>query len=354
MTKEWVEKKKDGYNKILQEEGEKILAFLKECPYYSEEERESCIKEVEVLMYEERYSNLTPWQMQYSDTKLFLPLWREAETTINQDVSAEHKETFEKWLKRKKELDFSKLNKTVFHKSFVGRYGDGEPMEFSGDIVITDPCYLMKKRESDGTDQPKPKEEDFFSYPEITDYPDCKELVPGIGIYNSEQYMEEREKYEKALTAHQALTDDWVKCGYGDRMDLLGIHKCMVRDTIYGDWSCSVFRKDEHGHEEEIGGFCADAGLVIVADMAEVLAYNPDFPKWAEEHKWCATILKGFEGTVQFVVEETEPDEEEDEESGCHHTFFDSYEVKVVGRGTYLDKDGNRKKCNFVGRQTGL
>lgn len=351
MTKEWIQEKEAEYNKILQETGEEILAFLKECPYYSKEEREAYIEKVESAMNGYSREELVPcldMSLRFSSL-----IW--AEDGISQDMSADSMETLKKWIKKKNELKLSELHKAASGKAYVGRLENHEPMEFSGDIVITDPCYLIRKgKKSDGTDQPKPREEDFLSYPEITDYPDCKELVPGIGIYNSEQYMDEREKYEKALTAHQALTDDWMKCEYGDRMDLLGIHKCMVRGTIYGDWSCSVFRKDEYGYEEEIGNFCADAGLVIVADMAEVLAYNPDFEEWAKEHTWCATILKGFEGTVQFVVEEAEPDEEEDEEGGCLCTTFDSYEVKVVGRGTYLDKDGNRKKCNFVGRQTGL
>lgn len=40
-------------------------------------------------------------------------------------------------------------------------------------------------------------------------------------------------------------------------MEILGITKYLVRDTIYGDWSCTTFNSD---NKEPIGEFCADAG----------------------------------------------------------------------------------------------
>ena len=30
-------------------------------------------------------------------------------------------------------------------KNWIAVYLDGEPMEFDGDIIITDPCYIMKE-----------------------------------------------------------------------------------------------------------------------------------------------------------------------------------------------------------------
>lgn len=131
------------------------------------------------------------------------------------------------------------------------RYLDSEPMEFDGDIIITDPCYIIRA-EHHGT---KP----------ITD-------------------------------------DDWGACGYGENMEALGIHRYMTRDTLYGDWSCAVFNTDT---EKAIGEFCADAGLVSVFLLDEVLKYNPDF-NYHKERTWTTTLIPDFKGTVQFVVEHEE------------------------------------------------
>ena len=164
-------------------------------------------------------------------------------------------------------------------------YLDSEPVEFDGDIIITDPCYVMKPY--------KPDEEN----------------------------------------------DDWKKCGFGAEMEQLGITHYMTRDTIYGDWSCTVFNTDTR---RKIGSFCADAGLVSVFLLDEVLKYNPAFD-YHINRKWTTALIKNFKGIVQFVVEE-EPYEYKGEQ------HFD-YCVRVVGHG--INKRSG-KPINFVGRQTGL
>lgn len=49
--------------------------------------------------------------------------------------------------------------------------------------------------------------------------------------------------------------------------------------------------------DEAIGGFCA--GLVGVF----LLAYNPDWKSWIEEHSWCATII---EGEVEYYIDKVD------------------------------------------------
>lgn len=132
-------------------------------------------------------------------------------------------------------------------------------MKFKGDIIITDPCYI------------------------------CKD-------------------------------DDWGKCGYGDNMEALGIKNYICRNTIYGDWSCTTYNSKTN---EEIGQFCADAGMVAVFLLDEVLKYNSDFD-YHTERPWTTTLIKDFDGEVDFEVEDDE--------------------VKVVGKGN----------IDFVGLQTGL
>ena len=52
-----------------------------------------------------------------------------------------------------------------------------------------------------------------------------------------------------------------------------------------------------------IGNFCADAGMVCVLSMSEVIKYNPEFPKWIEEHPWCVTVIPDFDGEVEYYVD---------------------------------------------------
>lgn len=142
-------------------------------------------------------------------------------------------------------------------------------MKFKGDIIITDPCYIMRA-EHHGT---KP----------ITD-------------------------------------DDWKSCEYGENMEVLGIKNYICRDTIYGDWSCDVFNTRTN---EKIGEFCADAGLVAVFLLEEVLKYNPDYNDHIEK-PWTTTLIRGFDGDIDFAVVDDE--------------------AMVVGRGN----------IDFVGMQTGI
>lgn len=147
-------------------------------------------------------------------------------------------------------------------------------MKFKGDIIIIDPCYIIRA-EHHGT---KP----------ITD-------------------------------------DDWEACGYGDNMEVLGIENYICRETIYGDWSCTTFNSDTN---EKLGEFCADAGLVAVFLLDEVLKYNPDFD-YHINRPWTTTLIKNFDGEIDFEV---------------IHNKYGEAEVQVVGKGN----------INFVGKQTGL
>lgn len=181
-------------------------------------------------------------------------------------------------------------------------------MKFKGDIIITDPCYIIKK---DGN-------------------------------------------------------DDWEKCEYGGRMETLGFTTYISESTIYGDWSCTTWstpRKDVEAQLEEInklyksywkaeeeygrdsvqckiyddklsdasigmaklGFFCADAGMVAVFLLDEVLKYNPDVSKWIEEHDWCVTLIKDFNGEINY------------------HIDNDGY-AHIIGKGN----------INFYTTQTGL
>lgn len=132
-------------------------------------------------------------------------------------------------------------------------------MKFKGDIIITDPCYILK-------------DEDY----------------------------------------------------YNDSMKEFGLTNFIESDTLYGDWSCTTFNTDNN---EELGKFCADAGMVGVFLLDEVVDYNPDFD-YHTEKPWTTTLIKDFDGDVEIKTVVNKYGEEE---------------VRVFGKGN----------VNFVGLQTG-
>ena len=142
--------------------------------------------------------------------------------------------------------------------------------------------------------------------------------------------------------------DLWEASGYGEDLSVFGCSQWISENTIYGDWSCTTYKGDKeklseffkkaneireplwkdftseeelakvrdavwkeidelvesYGGLTELGQFCADAGMVCVVYLDEILKVNPGFKKWAEEHTWCATIIENFYGDVDYEVDE--------------------------------------------------
>ncbi|MBX4152424.1 hypothetical protein [Paenibacillus lautus] len=144
-------------------------------------------------------------------------------------------------------------------------------MKFKGDIIITDPCYIIRAKHH-GT-------------------------VP--------------------LTEN-----DWQTCEYGENMEALGINNYLSSDTLYGDWSCTTINSD---NGESIGGFCADAGMVAVFLLDEVLKYNPDFDYHINK-PWTTTLIKDFDGEIEIKIVNVEYRNEDGEVE-----YED--EVRVIGTG---------------------
>lgn len=196
------------------------------------------------------------------------------------------------------------------------RYLDSNPMEFNGDIIITDPCYICKKWDTDTM----PKRSEFDDH---------------------ESYSIAVDKWYEENPRHWSLCE----CGYN--MEVFGITNYMTRDTLYGDWSCTTYNSDT---KEKIGNFCADAGLVSVFLLDEVLRYNPEFD-YHKNREWTTTWIPDFKGTVQFVVEREEGVYEDDTDWHKSGEKWVDYAVKVVGHG--INKLTG-EAINFITSQTGL
>ena len=177
-------------------------------------------------------------------------------------------------------------------------------MRFKGTIIITDPCYIV--RDYDET------------YPKFETWPGLKGVSQNTKFTDyTEEQMRAYRCYEKACRVWDEEYDDWNKCGMGENMEVLGIRHSIVESTIYGDWSCETYKVDENPRElidrlveEEcdieatrLGSFCADAGKVAVFLLDEVRQYNPKIDDWIAEHPWCVTTIKGFDGDVEYYID---------------------------------------------------
>lgn len=243
-------------------------------------------------------------------------------------------------------------------------------MKFNGDIIITDPCYIIN-HDNDVPYNP-PKIEDFFSVlktkeiegkiyntmPTANDYPDrrlvnesdfsnktsaklhldmlqrlinLKSEIPPI-YFTSDTFVEQKNAYDKACNEYSFLPkDDWDRCNCGESMEMLGILNSMVADNFYGDWSCAVFKDNKMDGKHLLGEFCADSGQVGVFLLDEVLKYNPHFD-YHINRPWTTTLIKDFDGEVYFKTIKVEDSE-----------YFNT-ELEVHGEGN----------VNFCSKQIGL
>lgn len=160
---------------------------------------------------------------------------------------------------------------------------------FKGDIIITDPCYVLNREDLEEDDIPTKY---FFSY-------EKEEIYPDYDGNSSAQYQEEKEYYDKmnALWKDTSLYEENIF--FEDTEFLNFKHHTMESSTLYGDWSCHVFDTET---DTPIGEFCADSGMVCVYNMEDVLKYRPDFMDYLKDRPWIATIIKDFDGYVQFEI----------------------------------------------------
>lgn len=257
----------------------------------------------------------------------------------------------------RKELDAEceRLGNLVENKSSHRRTTYGKRVRFDGDIIITDPCYIMNRDNDDRFNEKGycngPSWWDFVSKtttsecedgrggtytrynpPKPEDYPDCRvktlddceseadKLIAKLDMLleNHKPKMfsptlkAEWDAYYKAQEEWSSIPhSDWERCNCGTNMEALGLKTFLVADTIYGDWSCVTENIDDN---QILGEFCADAGMVGVFLLEEVLKYNPNFD-YHTERPWTTTLIKGFNGTISINYD------------------VERKEVNVVGKG---------------------
>lgn len=109
--------------------------------------------------------------------------------------------------------------------------------------------------------------------------------------------------------------DDWQNCCYGDDMFCLGFKHYLCEMTLEGDWHCEVFLGTgsrmwyQQKAERKIGEFAADACKTGIFYLHEILKYNPQFDYHISK-PWCACWIKKYQGTVKIVTK-LDPDGDE-------------------------------------------
>lgn len=259
----------------------------------------------------------------------------------------------------------------------MGYSNYSDSMRFDGDIIITDPCYILKDNRASMEDYPNfwdylsraiyvvdERGERKYHYPRPEEYPDCriaerKDFQDGeMGdiefrleveladhpLKVSDTFKAEIKKWHEARDKwHEKNKDDWEICNYGANMESLGITHYLCASTRYGDWSCHTYV--DNPEHTVLGQFCADAGLVGVFLLDEVKKYNPDYAD-IEKRPHAVTLIKDFHGevSISLVNEEFCIDEEEHFNEDWCPEYETEEVVSVVGHGN----------VNFFTVQTGL
>jgi len=283
MNKQWIESKKEELLNEAEKKRTEIVETINSSSLLSEKDKQDVIAIMDCECGKESYNLFEPAAI----LKIF----------NNHDDD----EAFSGWFMEMEDfirgLDTDAYNSILYKvNGGLDKYLDSEPMEFDGDIIITDPCYIIREKHHGTTP--------------ITD-------------------------------------DDWCACDYGSHMETLGIQHYMTSDTLYGDWGCTVYDTDT---DEVLGEFCADAGLVSVFLLGEVLKYNPDFD-YHKERTWTTTLIPNFKGTVQFVIEHHEGVFEDTTEYHKAGDKWEDYSLHVAGNGIDKKTGGD---INFYSTQTSM
>ena len=167
-------------------------------------------------------------------------------------------------------------------------------MKFKGTIVITDPCYLDSNMNN----------EDNLDLWEASNYGEdltvfgCSQWISENTLYGDWScftYKGTKEEIIEEIYKWDHYSIDFFK-DYN-----FGVHTQEEKDQIYTEFS----EKHKAFVEEfTYGQFCADAGMVCVVYLDEILKVNPHFKEWADTHDWCVTIIENFDGDIEYEVDE--------------------------------------------------
>lgn len=133
-----------------------------------------------------------------------------------------------------------------------------------------------------------------------------------LGTYNRKEQWEISRCKESKPDTNYRIDQTFI---FDKESDIIITDPCYIRkqlkgisssrNTIYGDWSCSVYECAKGKLPKEgtkpFGSFGADSGLVCVEDIRNC-PKKSEILDWVRFHDWCATIIPNFKGTVEYKI----------------------------------------------------
>lgn len=184
--------------------------------------------------------------------------------------------------------------------------------------------------------------------------PEIKESLEEMAGLEHEYYVLKNLEEEKKCPQPKPESREEVVESFDVDGDIIITDPCYIdefinpshsRSTLYGDWGCSVWsfdpgvEKAPKKGEKPFGEFCADSGQVCVTVLGSYA--RKKIEEWLKGREWCATIIDGFKGKVEYV--------EVVEYSAYEGEWAESRSLRVRGIGI---KDG--KPYGFITAQTSL
>lgn len=186
------------------------------------------------------------------------------------------------------------------------------------------------------------------------DIPEIKETLEEMAGLEHEYYVLKNKEEEKKCPQPKPESREEVVESFDVDGDIIITDPCYIdefinpshsRSTLYGDWGCSVWsfdpsiEKAPKKGEKPFGEFCADSGQVCVTVLGSYA--RKKIEGWLKGREWCATIIDGFKGKVEYV--------EVVEYSAYEGEWAEGRSLRVRGIGV---KDG--KPYGFLTAQTSL
>ena len=190
--------------------------------------------------------------------------------------------------------------------------------------------------------------DDYYDIPEI------KKNIEEMAALEHEYHMLERREAESKCPQPKPEPREEVVESFDVDGDIIITDPCYIdefinpshsRSTLYGDWGCSVWsfdpgvEKAPKKGEKPFGEFCADSGQVCVTVLESYA--RKKIEEWLKGREWCATIIDGFKGKVEYV--------ELVEYMAYEGEWVEDRSLRIRGTGV---KDG--KPYGFLTAQTSL
>ncbi len=142
-------------------------------------------------------------------------------------------------------------------------------MKFKGKLIITDPCYITKDQDWDDPYELTLSSNGVTAISENT----------GIGDGTWQAYRTDRDPWEVTKEIQE-----WIDNNSAEGRT----------DSFYDKLESKI----QSYAKENLGKFCADAGMSCVAELESLKAYNPEAEEFINEHGWCVAELPDFDGDV--------------------------------------------------------